>query len=1644
MAKLLDLSVYGPGHISNILQVDASVYAKAFITDGGKDTQVVRGDGTLASISSLSVGNADTVDNKHASDFAASSHSHPYLPLAGGIMTGNISYGGTYSTNEMIAFINNVNDSTGNGIRIGGGGATLVGGGESANQTQTLLGTGGDEKLILSNDQDIEFYTYCQNGISGAYKYTMNTSGGFDLSGDILASISSTTYRQISVKNSNGQVGIYAASNRGLHDFTSNVWIISHSSAGNAAQISKPLYVNTTSYQTSYALRVSGTSQFDGNLSVSGTGYFSSNLTTDGTLTVNGHSGYFKTYIFLNSGSDGIYLSTSGLSWHDSNNSYSSSLFGFSSNSITAHQPLTIGDSTTYSLIGPGYIKLRNYEGVDPTSNKVAIEFSYHGGQEMYISYTPNDSYRMSKGLKIWGSSSDPSNPWLEVEGNVYGNGFVKHNSSSSHVLLGDGGHKPLSDFSMSHSHPYLPTSGGTLTGPLNTAANLYHYNSTYGINMNNSDIVGVNSIVTGDLAESGNEGIKFYRDDTHYDSLWVQYGELYFTQNMVVSNSGCTGGTQNTILHTGNYSSTLDGRYYTEAEVNNLLAQYLPLNGGTMNLGEGLKFHSDDNYFGTNLDARIISLIDGNGTTCDGGLIIDERATSNNKETITELLRITHDQFKWKGADILTTSNYSSTLDPRYVNTSGDTMTGPLTLAGEQYNGNYALSLQNSNIVGVNAIFMNDVSEDAGEGLQFPRSNGKYDSVWAQNGEFYFSPNGSNSTQSGTYSTNYIVIHSGNYDKYLGYIGTTAVQKTSTAQSLTGIINYDATGYIKTTGFYVNVGAQIDQYDTNRTEFALINSKDAPSMLELGVSGARTWGIESRGSERSKDFSIYNWDSAEHQFVISHATGFVGIKNTSPAYTLDVTGAGRIYDIIFEYNDEINRYGGNLLLQHRGNRAGSAGAARTGNIIMCANTGKVAIGHSSPEESLHIHNGQVLISCATTHRDLYYRVSGINYAVRFGLGSGGVNRGIYDDSNSSWMIYRDNTTNVIIPNGKIGIGTSAPGYKLDVQGTGYFSGSLTTDGSLTVNGTHGYFKNYVFLNSYGEGIYLSTNGISWHDSSNSYVTNLFTFAKYSITANQPVTLNSDLTISGGLTFTSTSGIYYKGTKATYQMLSFIDNSADEYGNGIRIGGGGATLIGGGESSGVTASLLSSGGDERMIISNDQSIEFYTYCQDGVISSAKKFEMDVNGNFLLNGNILASASDTTYREISAKNSNGQVGVYAATNRGLHDDTASVWIISHSKDGAAAQISRPLYVNTTSYQTSYALYVNGTSMMGGTTTVSGHVNPGTTKSYNVGSTSSIWSNGYYNYLHVRGTTVSSVTYDSANPKIIFSEDGIQEVCLVYNDHDVYRSPAGLKVCGSQGGEWFEVAGSVYAAGYYKTDGTAVSYSGHTHDGRYYTESEVNSLLAGKANSSHSHSYLPLSGGNMTGNIGYSGSQGSYSMIRFLDNVNNNWGAGISIGAGGLTIVGAGESATSVEATVTDRNTESLYLSADDAIYILSNAETMSNGYQMKWQNGALSVAGTVTGTAFYESSDIRLKQNVKQLFTSSNIPQIKQFDWKESGKHSYGLIAQELESMGYSELVDVKDDGYKSVNYTAAHSLIIGKLQLKIKELEDRIKYLESK
>ena len=116
---------------------------------------------------------------------------------------------------------------------------------------------------------------------------------------------------------------------------------------------------------------------------------------------------------------------------------------------------------------------------------------------------------------------------------------------------------------------------------------------------------------------------------------------------------------------------------------------------------------------------------------------------------------------------------------------------------------------------------------------------------------------------------------------------------------------------------------------------------------------------------------------------------------------------------------------------------------------------------------------------------------------------------------------------------------------------------------------------------------------------------------------------------------------------------------------------------------------------------------------------------------------------------------------------------------------------------------------------------------------------------------------------------------------------------------------------------------------------------------------------------------------------------------------------------------------------------ANPQTYSN-------SSVFTQSGSVYATHFYENSDKQLKINIQEILNSDKMPIIKEFDWKEDNSHSYGLIAQELEEQGYSELVSVKDDGYKTVNYSAALSLIVGKLQVKIRELEKEIENLKNK
>lgn len=149
----------------NAITTSGSGNAITSVTKSGKTVTFTKGATFLTSHQSLS-------DYLKSADAA-----NTYLKLSGGAMTGNIRYKGSKSTYDMITFVDNNADTYGNGICIGGGGLTIIGGGESASEALKRHTSGGDENMIIANDAAIDFFSNVQNG------WNSRKAGSFDTSG---------------------------------------------------------------------------------------------------------------------------------------------------------------------------------------------------------------------------------------------------------------------------------------------------------------------------------------------------------------------------------------------------------------------------------------------------------------------------------------------------------------------------------------------------------------------------------------------------------------------------------------------------------------------------------------------------------------------------------------------------------------------------------------------------------------------------------------------------------------------------------------------------------------------------------------------------------------------------------------------------------------------------------------------------------------------------------------------------------------------------------------------------------------------------------------------------------------------------------------------------------------------------------------------------------------------------------------------------------------------------------------------------------------------------------------------------------------------------------------------------------------------
>lgn len=190
---------------------------------------------------------------------------------------------------------------------------------------------------------------------------------------------------------------------------------------------------------------------------------------------------------------------------------------------------------------------------------------------------------------------------------------------------------------------------------------------------------------------------------------------------------------------------------------------------------------------------------------------------------------------------------------------------------------------------------------------------------------------------------------------------------------------------------------------------------------------------------------------------------------------------------------------------------------------------------------------------------------------------------------------------------------------------------------------------------------------------------------------------------------------------------------------------------------------------------------------------------------------------------------------------------------------------------------------------------------------------------------------------------------------------------------------------------------------------------------------------------------------------------------SDGIGAQTVIGAAGTNASLESNTTNSK---IYPSSISTSDICNKAVTNNklkynciqigdHVYQLSYGDGeysstALSNGESVTGLAlvdatevkgsivtatnyFNASSDERLKENIIEYKPKGSILDVpvKEFDYKESGAHTIGFIAQDLQKE-FPELVLEDKEGYLSIQETKLVYLLlleVKKLRKKIDELE---------
>ena len=221
-----------------------------------------------------------------------------------------------------------------------------------------------------------------------------------------------------------------------------------------------------------------------------------------------------------------------------------------------------------------------------------------------------------------------------------------------------------------------------------------------------------------------------------------------------------------------------------------------------------------------------------------------------------------------------------------------------------------------------------------------------------------------------------------------------------------------------------------------------------------------------------------------------------------------------------------------------------------------------------------------------------------------------------------------------------------------------------------------------------------------------------------------------------------------------------------------------------------------------------------------------------------------------------------------------------------------------------------------------------------------------------------------------------------------------------------------ASSAGSVAWNNVSGKPSSYTpgSHTHDDRYYTESEVNNLLNGKADSNHSHSYLPLSGGDVTGDFSAAG-------IALKNGWFDLWYQGVMKG--------------------------SIYTNTVDNILTIRNNVS---GYIELMTDGAvkcITIGGAgwcpITASGFNTASSIKYKKNIENMSDECAKKILKlrpvSYDYIKGDTDCLGLIAEEVAEVQEYAVYRNPDKEIEGLDYSKFVPQLIRMVQLQQEEID---------